>query len=235
MIYDSVGLKTKIEMYFNKEITLQELGHYCENAYYDIIKGEYLCINSLMIYPLIKKLDRLNVEPNDIKDEWPSSPSEINTVYEVLAGKRNAVFAIKIGLPTHISRLYTKDYNNKKEQYCQLKTILSDYLSTGVIADNSASMIESISTFAIKRSDTILDIIENHILAYILTISVDESQLRLMNPLGIYCEKRESMEDSVRETIEKVVRCIDCYIGDKNVDLQISYTDGIPKLNTFLY
>ena len=218
-------------MFFKEEITLQELGRCCEIAYYDTIKGGYLSLSSLLVYPLLKKLYQINVVPSDSGDNWPCSLSEIDSVYEILSGKRNAVFVVTVGISASISSVHINEYDKKKEQYCQLKAVLLNYLATGVIECDGALMLETITSSEIMCRDSILDYIENHILAYVASIGIEGQQLNLINPLGLYCTKRESVQD----VIKKAVRCIECYIGNENAGLQISYIDGIPELNAFLF
>lgn len=50
MLINSFILEQKINQYFIHEITKQELGYWSKQAYYILMKGEYMEIEKLPVY-----------------------------------------------------------------------------------------------------------------------------------------------------------------------------------------
>lgn len=230
MNFDYISLKNKIIMYLNKEITLYELGKICENVYYDIIKGEYIYLNKLLIYPLLKTLYRINIDKNDITDEFPCNESEILNIYDILAGNKKYSYLISIGFPKNISKNILEEYNEKASLYECLKRIFLRYLEDHLLNYDGYLLIQKLSLYELKTEYTIFDILDNYIITFIKNIVVESNNIEIMGKLSLYSKQRITQD----YMIKRIICCIDCYIGKSNIDAQIIFDSGQPRLNTMI-
>lgn len=230
MIYSYRELRQNIELYYQGKIELEELGSFCANAYYDIIKGNYILTDNLLIYPLIKNLYRLNIKPNEQKDIFPCSFDEISAVHDILSGKKNISFCVEIGINQNIISGLDPIYKKALSLYGDIRGVLSDYLQRHTMSNELNSILQRYDTFEIKHNTTIFDCVDNYVASLTKSIAVDEVTLCLSNPLGLYCSKRISLDD----VIKKIIRCLDFCIGLADATICISYIDGMPMLNLLM-
>ena len=76
---------------------------------------------------------------------------------------------------------------------------------------------------------TIFDVLDNYIFTLMKYISVESNVLEITCCLNLYMRKPLNKDD----IIKKIIFAIDCYTGEKDIDVQIVFDRGKPRLNTF--
>ena len=71
MKFDVHELQAKLDYYFTGKLSKRELGEWANKAYYDILKGGYIEIEKVTIYPLLKILSTFHLEVDERIDIYP--------------------------------------------------------------------------------------------------------------------------------------------------------------------
>ena len=56
MDYNIFDIRSKLEQYYDGQLSREELGSWNSNAYYDLLRGGYVELSKIQLYPFIKKL-----------------------------------------------------------------------------------------------------------------------------------------------------------------------------------
>ena len=230
MNLDYISLKNVIKDYLNKDIPLYKLGKICENVYYDIIRGDYIYLDKLLIYPLLKKLYRINIKEDDVKDNFPCNESDILSIYDVLIGNRNESYFINIGIPQNISKKFIEDYEEKMNYYELLRNVLLRYLEEHSLSDDEYLLFQTLSLCEFKATCTIFDVLDNYILTFVKNMVFESGKIEMKGHLSLYTKQRVNQDNIIR----KVIYCIDCYVEKNDISTQIIFKDGQPRLNIMI-
>ena len=131
MEFDYKELKNKINLYFYGNISKKELGEWSKVAYYDVLRGNYIVLNKISIYPFIKKISTFHINNNDIKDEFCCLDEEVRDIQKILNGERNDSYIINMRIPLNIYYMFPENKflnKEKRAQYVELKNILCKLL-----------------------------------------------------------------------------------------------------------
>lgn len=108
-------LLEKINLYRLKKISRNELGKWAREAYYDLMKGEYIEIEKISIYHFLREISSFHMEANDITGEYPCSEERVFEIGEILAGRKSTQYTFY----AKISKLVLQ--NNYQIRYNELK------------------------------------------------------------------------------------------------------------------
>lgn len=112
-------LEQKISQYDNGEFTKKELGLWSMQAYYSLMRGEYVELDKLVVYHFLKTISTFHVVPDDLADEYPCSEEEVKDIMEVLHGKKDLCYTFNVRI---YENLYKKEpYKSKWKIFKQLR------------------------------------------------------------------------------------------------------------------
>jgi len=86
MKFDLYEFSGRLNKYFHGELTKNDLGTWCEKAYYDLLKGGYVENKKIFLYPFLKTVSRFHIEENDAEDIYPSTEDELKHIQAILMG-----------------------------------------------------------------------------------------------------------------------------------------------------
>lgn len=224
MNYNIFDIRFKLEQYYNGQLSREELGSWNSNAYYDLLRGGYVELSKIQLYPFIKKLSTFRIKENDQEDKYPCSEEEVINIWDILMGRENYEFNVEIALPPQIYSMFSQSpYMDleRLKRFSDFKNIVEASLERGtgqdVDFDTLIKIYSLISTR--KQKSTVFDLLEKGI----------------KNNIEVYlCRMKEMTEGyqlytkgiSTIELIKRMMRYLECYVGERSFHLFISYNDG---------
>lgn len=222
-------LSNKIDEYFAGAITKSELGEWANRAYYDLLKGDYIEVDKIVIYPFVKAISTFHVKENDKDDCYPCSEEDVKAVQDILHGKKDFDFVVEVSLPVQTYSMFEKNQcfdEERRDIFSGLRDMLISYSEQGYSPDREMEMrIKSV--MPLKHQDkVILGLLEEHILFFMrILFSEKPAGLEIQNHLKLYAQKSEQ-----NIMMERLIRYLDCYIGSRNFQLLVAYKDGKPQI-----
>lgn len=227
MQFELVDIKKKLDNYFLGNLSKEELGKWASFAYYDLLKGEYLELKKIMGYPFLKLISTFHIEAEDIRDIFPCSIEEIKFIRDVLSDKHNETYSIEIGIPWDINVESLGLDKEKKAQYIKLISILNKYSNNQTLTKEDYKECINTLKMAGDKPGTIQYILENYIKSFLKNnIDWEEQSLDLHRGIGLYVRKRKRESDM----LNKVIAYLECYIGERNLGIDILFTSGVPQV-----
>ena len=232
MKYEINELREKIDSYFFGAFSKEELGRWAEKAYYDLLKGGYIEKKKIVLYPFLKTISQFYIKSNDIEDKYPCSEEDVKCISRILHGKEEFDFQIEIAIPVQI---YNFDVNKehwnitKREIFIELRNAI-------ILWNEDEKKGEKKLCEQLKRlcdmpilNNTIQDILQNNIIRICKSVfDINTSGVKQKKYMKLYAkgERQESL-------VIKLLEYLDCYIGNRNFNVLVSYKAGLPDL--FLY
>ena len=222
MLVNAKQLEQKIDQYYHKIITKYELGLWSMQAYYELMKGEYIEIDKLQIYHFLRTISTFHQIPNDIADEYPCTEEEVLNMKEILCGKRdiNYTFNIKISKNIYQNQNYKTRYMSFEKLQKNIEQLSLDNIPPSIPDE----WIEYINE-DIKEVQTLIDLLECHIKG-IITENID-----LRQSVGIYVGGANINKQNFIPNLKKL---LDCIMGNIFFRVSIVYTKGTPHLSLLL-
>lgn len=228
MVYDINELRSRVDDYLRGTLSKTDLGKWAENAYYDLLKGGYIEIQKIVLYPFLKTLSSIHIPPDDAKDIYPCAEKDVIDIQRILHGQRVFDFHVETAIPPQVYTMFSeKQYfdTEKREKMCGLKRDILCYTQNKT---DDAQFSKYINLFPAvsKEAETILDILENYIARLCITLfDTDTHEVSRKNVSKLYPIKTE--QDTL---INKLVEYLDCYIGARNFNIVVFYRDGEPDM-----
>lgn len=227
MEYNTKELMEKIDRYFEGELSKDDLGRWTERAYYDLLKGGYVENEKIVVYPFVKIISTFHIIENDKDDIHPCAEENVKMIQDILHGRRDFNFTVEISIPIQVYSMFKERYyfdKERRDMFLKLRDMFGCYFEQGqVFPDEIASQVEMIMDLK-QQNKTVLDTLEKHILRFIKVLFKNNlDELGLQRNLKLYAQK---LEQNTME--EKLISYLDCYIGKRNFEILISYTDGNP-------
>lgn len=229
MLINSKQLKQKIEQYCNKAITKDELGLWSMQAYYELMKGEYIEIDKLQIYHFLRTISTFHQKPNDIADEYPCTEEEVINIKEILCGKKDIYYTFNIKI---FKNIYQNEiYTNRWIKFEKLKKHI-DEISLGKIAPSIINeWIEYINQ-NVDEIQTLIDLLECHIKGMISeNLDTEEKIIDFRQSVGIYAGGININKENFIPNLKKLLACI---MGNTFFRVSVVYKKGIPYLSLIL-
>lgn len=228
MVYDINELRSRVDDYFRNTLSKANLGKWAEYAYYDLLKGGYIEIKKIVLYPFLKTLSSIHVPPNDVKDIYPCAEKDVIDIQRILHGERVFDFHVEMAIPPQVYTMFSENQyfdTEKREKMCSLKRDILCYTQNQTDGAQFSKYINLFPTVN-KETETILDIIENYIARLCITLfDTDAHEVKRKKVSKLYPIKNEQ-----NSLINKLVEYLDCYIGVRNFNIVISYRDGEPDM-----
>lgn len=229
MKYGVQKLRKKLDCFFSDQLSKQELGKWAENAYFDLLKGGYVETSKIEIYPFIKIISQFHVEINDLEDKYPCSEERVKEIQSILYGKQDYEFQMEVAIPSQVYSMFEGNENFNRERYAfflNFRAEIRDYLNSSSLDNNTLQ--ESLNfLFNMEIShDTLQGILERRIITICKALfGVKIEGIYPKTNLKIY-----AVNSSRTSLTEKLIECIDCYVGEKSFNVIASFQDGIPDL-----
>lgn len=229
MFYDVNELKKHVDNYFCGTLSKTEFGEWTEKAYYDLLKGGYVEIKKIVLYPFLKKISHIHVTSNDIEDIYPCTEEEVLEIQSVLHGEKNFDFQIAMSIPLQVYNMFGEKTCfdiEKRNAFSALKDALLYYIQHE--KDDNNKLFHCIrSCYAESpKMVTVPDILQDHIIKLCVCLfDTDSNELKQKTSLKLY--PQETNHDYL---IEKLIEHLNCYLGDRNFNMLVSYRNGMPDI-----
>lgn len=235
MEYGIGELKEKLDLYFSGKLSKRELGVWAERAYYDLLKGGYLENSKIILYPFLKKISQIHVPICDIEDRYPCSEEEVKNIRSIINGKGKMAFCLEIGIPIQVYNIFgdvpALDAS-KRELLKKIREELCDYFNK--IAPLREEMMIDIETFLNTKfyRGTIMALLEDTIRTILKAMFIIEPDGNIVSEtpkLAIFPLK--ASQNSIKN---KLLEYLDCYIGNRNFYILVSYDDGFGDISVII-
>lgn len=229
MEYNAKKLLKKIDDYFAGAISRAALGEWANRAYYDLLKGGYIENEKIVIYPFIKVISTFHLRENDKDDIYPCTEENVKIIQDILHGKRNFDFAVEISIPIQTYSMFKENHyfdEERREIYSKLRDVLVCYFEQKyAISDEMAKQVEAVMCLK-HRDEVVLDLLEEYILRFLKVLFKNNfTELGLQKSLKLYAKK--SKQNIIAD---RLISYLDCYIGNRNFQLLITFKDGKSNL-----
>lgn len=225
MVINSEVLEKKINQYFNNEINKTDLGLWAMEAYYALMKGEYIEIEKLQIYHFLRKISTFHTVPDDIAGEYPCSEEEVLEIEEILSGRKNINYTFNIKIFRNIYQ--SEIYKLRLEKFQELEEVIDGISSDS--DDISSSVVDKLIKYAnqeVSEVQSLIDLFEIHIKGIIVeNINFEEKILNYRQSVGIYVGNVNK-----KNFIPDLKRLLKCVMGDMYFRISIIYNKGTPCL-----
>mgnify|MGYP000874975027 CR=1 FL=1 len=118
------------------------MGKWAKEEYYNILCGDFIIVSKLEIFKFLKTLSNINIEVNDMLDEYPTTEEEFLFITQVLSGEKNLSYAGEVRIHKNVYRRFCLE--KKLVQYSRIKDIIREYLETKMISEEDKILLNSI-------------------------------------------------------------------------------------------
>lgn len=216
-------LQVKLDYYFTGKISKTELGQWANKAYYDVLKGGYVEIEKITIYPLLKILSTFHVEADERNDVYPCTEETVKKIQEIVNGKIDIDFDIEMSIPVQVYDMFKeRPYYDKerREIFVKLRNIIACILEQGCIIDEEMVKQLEIIKYLGYQNQTVQGILEKYIFSMV--------RILIENRKENY--KLYAKESDKNTIIKKLLDYLDGYIGNSNFHLLVSLKKGVPDI-----
>ena len=213
-------VKRKIKQYFDKEITKVELSNWARELFHKLLSSEEIFVlEKLVIFKMLTTISDNSFSCESRFDET------IQQICDVLNGYTNETYVFHMKIPREF----------KNANVVNIREILIWYKEERIL---SKTKIEELESFANRTSlyvaKTVNELLETQIISLLF------SAFRFYpNDNEIYFKLNSTifMNDTdfdKEECLSKLLRYIDCCLGEKSFCVQIVYENGIPRVSILI-
>ena len=226
---DSELLKEKINLYFGGKIKKYDLGLWAMEAYYELMKGDYIEIEKLKIYHFLKMISTIHTEADDIADEYPCSEDTVWNIGKILEGKKDKHYTFNIKIAKCI---YQKDqYKCKFENFLKLKEIL-ECCDIDKVPLSAMSMLIDYANKDVKEINSLIDLFELNVKNIILeNYDIEEEKFDFRQSVGIYVGGSDINKNNFLMNLKKLLNCV---MGEFYFRIVMVYKKGIAYITLVL-
>lgn len=222
MEYTIEELRERLDDYSAGKSGKDELGSWASRTYFDLLKGEFIGLDKLAVYPLIKKLSQLNTPEDDIRDIHPCSHETALDIHSILCGKQDYDFHVEITLSPVIQQMYAQKSEHHTQKSELLRAIRDKVKTrTSDISDAEHDIIRYLDEFEPEQPDTLFGYIDNGIRKICRSLTAKYLRDIATSQLALYTAKSPG-----QISVYKLHDYIDCYIGARSFGAVISYRKG---------
>lgn len=226
-------LKEKINLYFDREISKEELSTWAGKAYLDLLKGGYVVTEKIINYYFLRIISTYNLPINDIKDEYPCSQEDIETIRNIVNGKENFVYTINIRFPSQIYKMFTENkYLDEKKlnHYVELRNLINKYITTKYLSSDEIEQCVEYLNIDIRETHTLLNILEVFIQGLLKNnIGYINKNFELCPKMALYTK-----QSADNLPIKKLLAYLNCYVGNQDFSICIAFIDGNPQITILI-
>lgn len=215
-------LKKELGAYLQGNRSKGQLGKWAREEYYNILKGGFINLDNLAIYEFVKQISNIDIEADDIRDEYPLEEIELQNIYHILIGKSEKIFNGKIRL--HESIFNNLHIEDKLLFYRMIKDIIFKVANKVKITTEERRILKEFVESQNENTNSLLSMLEIQIKEAITNISSEFSdEIMIRKSFCLYVGKRELHLD---KEMEDLLKLIDCLVGEKYFNINILYRDG---------
>lgn len=224
-------LKQRIDEYYNKTISKDDLGKWASKGYYALMKGEYIEIEKLEIYHFVRTISTFHIKPNDKKDEFPCSEEEVAKIRAILCGREDICYTFNIRI---YQNLYLEgNYAVKLKEFRSLKEIINSVSLEQVSSSQINFLIDYGYNYEPPKVLTLIDLLEQNIKDIIIeNIDSEEKELDFIQTVGIYAGGGSKINQ--QNFLPSLNKLLDCVMGNIFFRITITYKKGTPYLSIIL-
>lgn len=232
MEYDLQDLRKRVNDYFAGELSKKDLGVWCQKAHLDLLKGGYVEVRKIILYPFIQTLSQFHIESNDLADEYPCTEEEVKEIQSVLYGCKDFCYQMEMGIPACVYDMFPENSNfdvKKRDVFAEIrKEVLAYQEDTADRSFSESKLFEFIHSFALIKCEpeTVQDMLEKEIWKLCMalfdrdSVKLERKRLTIMFPL----EKEGDCG------MEKLIEYLDCYLGNRSFNVVVSFVEGEPEV-----
>lgn len=232
MKFDILLLKEKLDKYFSGALSNVELGEWAKEAYINILQGGSLEISKIALYPFLQTISKLHIDNNDIEDVFPSSVEEVKEIQKIIQGEIDVEFFVEIRIPIKMADYLKMGLflDNKKIQlFAELKKQITQYRNTCDSSVINCDLFKQIVNLH-YNIETIQGRLEKNIIELLnCNFFIDYNVVITKNVRRLY--SKESFRDIVTD---KLLSLLECYLGNKNFFILVSFQRGLYKIKFIL-
>lgn len=226
MKFETNELRVKLDEYFSGILSKKDLGEWAKKAYYDLLKGSYVEIEKVVMYPFLKTISTFHIEENDKEDIYPCPETSIKNIQNILVGKTDYDFDIEMSIPIQVYTMFKeRPYfdQERRENFLKLRKILLEYFEQDyTMNDEMVIHLETMMTLH-HSNKTVQDLLEENIFQFLRILFINHNMISdRQEHYRLFAQKSE--QNLIRE---RLLRCLDCYIGNTNFHLLVSIKKGI--------
>lgn len=221
MEYCLEKLKKNIDDYLDEKSSKEELGNWGKKAYYDLLKGGYTKIDKIVIYPFLKIISQINLEEDELNDIYPSTTEDIKEIRSIISGDKMYCFQVVGSIPEIIYKNYDQIFFdiNKYKKFRLIKLEVEHYIKNKKISNEMFDYIKEIEEMQ-NFNVTILDLLQQKIVE-LCNVVFDVKKREMMPRFGLYSQSGDRNLGLI-----KLKEYLECYIGERNFVINISYIKG---------
>ncbi|MDO4261396.1 MAG: hypothetical protein Q4C82_04915, partial [Eubacteriales bacterium] len=124
MEFDVKSLEEKLNCYFKGDISKEDLGAWAKKAYYDILRGGYVEIKKIVMYPFLKTISTFHVKESDKEDVFPCSEDDVKKIRDILNGVIEFEFDVELSIPSQVYNMFKGRHyydEEKRETFAKLR------------------------------------------------------------------------------------------------------------------
>jgi len=229
MLINSKILEEKINQYINNIITKKELGFWSMQAYYTLIKGEYIEIDKLSVYHFLRTISTFHMEPNDIADEYPCSEEEVLNIRDILCGSKDINYTFNIKIFKNIFK--NEKYESRIEVFNKLSKAINE-IPLNNMAQLELNELKDYVSQDIDKIESLIDLLECHMKGIIVeNIDFEDKIIDYRQSVGIYVGGTDNNKENFLPNLKKM---LDCVMGDMFFRVSIIYKNGVSSLSIVL-
>lgn len=229
MKFNTNELMEKIDSYFAGETTKTDLGSWASKAYYDLLKGGYIENEKIVIYPFLKVISSFHLKENDKRDEYPCTEENVKTVQNILHGKIDFDFNIEMSIPIQTYTMFKENSffdEGRRDVFFEFQGTLARYFEQGCSFGNEIEMHLVRVMHLEHQNETVLGLLEEHIFKCLRVLfKIGSVEIGGQENLKLYAKKTET-----NIIAKSLLDYLDCYVGNKNFQLLISFKNGVSSI-----
>jgi len=233
MEYNMIKLEEKIDSFFSGILSKDELGKWAEKAYFDLLRGGYVEIKKVKLYPFLKTISAFAIKNNDWKDEFPCSENDVKEIQKILHGKQDFDFQVELAIPIQVYNMFGEKANydfRKREMFVKIREEIFCFFQG--ITENNSNILNYINANLENREkpETIQGILEEHIYK-LCKVLIKKCDAGIERKVGLKLYPQKNSQDYLGEKLKEY---LDCYLGKRSFNILVSYRNGISEMLVFV-
>lgn len=214
-------LKNKIEEYNTGLIDKNELGKWAKQEYYNLLCGDFIIVSKLEAFKFVKTISNINIEVNDMLDEYPTTEEEFLFINQVLSGEKNINYTGEVRIHKNVYKRFFLE--ERLVQYTRIKNIIGEYMKNKLISEENKIFLNSIILSTIISNNTLIDILECQTFTLIEKIFFEKEEFLYRKGFSFYVKRSEYSQDNV---CDRIIKLLDCLLGNSIIGINILFEKG---------
>ncbi len=227
MEYDTSIVRDIIRKYATGRISRRELGTWAFSAYEDLLKGGYLALKKLAVYPFLKTLSSFCVEAHEIADQYPAAREEVDRAYDILSGRKSSCFTVEIAASNRFFTMPAEQYSRMNELYEYVLHL------EGGINEQTGAKNPGPKAVNLRRGDepkTIYDLIEwTAFELFDASFDIQEGVYRRKASLRLYSPASQEFVP-----LKRLTQCFDTLRNNADFCFLIRFNKGVPDISLLM-